>query len=298
MQPVGESDLFRFADQWIRGRVRRREITPTTGRKNWDSIHQFARWWGDRPLARLGHRHVAAWLDHLHDTCAPSTVRFRFIHLRLFCRWLVTQDVIAGDPFADLRPPKIRYTQPRTITDTQFRELLDACPDLRARAIVWTMGGLGVRAVEVSRLQVEDWDYTGNLVLIHGKGDRDRWLPVPTPVRSAWDLYLGEHPAAQGPMIRSYRSRDALKPGTISHLVGVWMRTAGIKNRRFDGLSGHGLRHTFAQNLADRSGDIRDVRDALGHASLATTTVYMRRHMAARLAEHMEAAAGYDGDVA
>lgn len=296
---VMEPDFPGLAHEWNRSRLRRRAITQSTAAKNGHSLRAFAKWWGPRPVAKLTRRHVDAWLGDQLETCAPSTVRGRFTTLRMFCAWLVDEGHLAANPCDGVDPPKVRFTQPRAITDVQIRAVLAVCPDPRARAVVWSMVGLGFRACEVSRLQVEDWDVTAGLVSVAGKGGRQRWLPVPTVVAGAWDLYLAEWPAAQGPMFRSYRQPwRSLSADTVSHMVSGWMADAGVRRRRHDGLSGHGLRHTFAQRLADQSGDIRDVQEALGHASLATTTVYMRRHRAARLAEVMEAAVDFAPDAA
>ncbi len=134
----------------------------------------------------------------------------------------------------------------------------------------------GLRAGEVSRLQIGDIDFIGRTARVVGKGGHERLLPISEETWAAVSAYLDEHPATSGPLLRSYRQPwRPLAPDTISGMVSEWMRVAGIKRRARDGISGHALRHTMATDALRNGAHLRDVQHALGHAHLATTEAYL-----------------------
>lgn len=95
-------------------------------------------------------------------------------------------------------------------------------------------------------------------------------------VEQALAAYLAEYPASAGPLVRSYRQpQRSLDPDTISGLVSRIMWAAGVKRARRDGVSAHALRHTAATDMLRQDAHLRDVQQALGHAHLSTTEVYM-----------------------
>ena len=166
---------------------------------------------------------------------------------------------------------------PRALDADQVAHVLSACPDARAVAVVWLCVGLGLRCCEVARARVEDWHRRDNILLVHGKGDRERELPVTAEVAAALDDYLAEWPATVGPLVRSYAQPwRPLGADTVSIYVGRWMRAAGVKRAAWDGVSAHALRHTAASDVLDVCGDLRAVREMLGHRHLATTSIYLR----------------------
>lgn len=93
-------------------------------------------------------------------------------------------------------------------------------------------------------------------------GDRWRAGPTPTPA--------------------------GISPPCTSGRVAKWAKLAGIKDHRWDGVSAHALRHTAASDVLERSNNLQAVQEMLGHADLATTSIYLRRVAAGRLREAME----------
>jgi integrase-like protein len=111
---------------------------------------------------------------------------------------------------------------------------------------------------------------------VNGKGGHQRVLPVSDETWDAVLAYLREHPTTAGPLIRSYLNpHRGVNPAYISTLVGRWMSDAGVKQRSRDGRSAHALRHTAATDMLRAGAHLRDVQQALGHASLSTTQKYL-----------------------
>jgi site-specific recombinase XerD len=231
---------------------------------------------GNRPINQLTRTAIERWLATLADL-AVTTRRTNLATIGTFCRWLVRHDVIRHDPTTDITIRKPRAV-PRALNADQIAHLTGALPDERAQLIAVLMLHLGLRCCEVATANVEDYDPRTETILVRGKGGHERMLPVPAPATIVLRRYLSGRAGSTGPLIRS-RTHPAqgLSANRISMLMAGWMRDAGIKHGRFDGVSAHGLRHTAASDTLDRSGDLVAVQEMLGHASLTTTQIYLRR---------------------
>jgi integrase len=96
-------------------------------------------------------------------------------------------------------------------------------------------------------------------------------------VRHELLAYLADEPAPSGPLVRGRLNPSAgISSVHVGHLMADWMRAAGIKVASGDGNACHSLRHTFAQATYAACGDLRTVQEALGHASISSTAIYMR----------------------
>lgn len=271
-------DLTELVEVYIVERTALREFVSEHTRRQVRSIlHRFV-----EGADTLDRDHVVAWFKH-YSYCAPGTMRTMYGVVRTFTRWAVDHGHVGADPMVGIAAPKVPRAVPRALGVGELGQLWDALPDSRARAIVALMAGLGLRVAEVASLEVGDWDtYSDVLVVRRGKGGHDRSLPVPSAVRVVLGAYLREHPARAGAFIRSlHDDRSPITSGRIGVLVADWMTTAGVKVAAWDGRACHALRHTFAQMLYERGQDpdLRLVQAALGHQHLASTEVYMRRHV-------------------
>jgi len=143
----------------------------------------------------------------------------------------------------------------------------------------------GLRACEVARLELGDIDFDEREILVHGKGQRERLLPISAQTWAALEEYLTDQPAKTGPLIRSYSEPlKGISAAHVQHLVQGWLRLVGITSG-----GGHGLRHTMATTLLrEQRADIRDVQMALGHATLTSTQVYLPFSDAKRLRKLMD----------
>jgi site-specific recombinase XerD len=233
---------------------------------------------GTGPLDRAA---ILEWQEttgHL----APATRRLYLATAKCFCRWLVLEGLLEQDPTLGIGRVREPRRVPRALPETSVCQLLDqVAGDLRLAAIVWLMVEVGLRCVEVSGLDIADFDpYTSSLT-VHGKGGHERIVPLPPAARAALDRYLDGGRRQLGRAL--FQAVGSRRPGDgrisarqISRQVGRAMRAAGI-HRSGDGRSAHALRHTCASDVLERCGDVRLVQELLGHQSLATTQIYLRR---------------------
>lgn len=267
-----------IALRYVGERVRRGEIEKNTARNIRAHLFSFAVSYGRRPLQQLSHKAVERWLEEMvEEGIAASTRAVRLSSLRTFARWCCINEVVDKD--WTLLAPKVRRPRvvPRDMTNEHVALVLAQARNARELLIGWLMFGCGLRCVEVHRLDVEDLDRFTMQLHVVGKAMHERVVPVPPPVLRAWDAYLSESGHTTGPLIRYWDGSGRLGPERISGLVGYLCRESGVKVRKGDGRSAHGLRAAAASDLYDACLDPMVVQEFLGHASLASGRPYLRR---------------------
>lgn len=280
------TDLQPLTVTYVQDRAARHELSPVSAKGVRWVLASFAASCPRSPK-KVRPAHVEDWLSAQH--VAPGTLRSRLSTVRTFCRWCVAHDHMRADPTIGVVGPRSPRSIPRALPAEHVGRLLTFAPDERARLVVCLMVEEGLRRAEVARLRTEDVDFRRRTVLVRGKGAHERLLPLTTTTWRALTDYLTRFPATTGPLVRSYhRSRRGITPDHVGRLVSDWMSAAGVKRRPWDGVSAHALRHTAASDVLEGGAHIRDVQAMLGHASLATTEVYLRRSDAVRLRAVMD----------
>lgn len=277
-------DLRTLVGDYVDARMRRGEIAPITGRDLRYNLRRFVHLIGSPPACTLGRSHINAWLEMVD--MSPSTLRTRLSQISMFGQWLVLEGVLTTDPTFGVRRPREPRRLPRGMRPDQIAALLAVAPDARARMIVLLMVQEGLRCKEVAGLDMGDVDLEQQLVMVRGKGGHERVVPLTEETLEALRSYLSEAPTSAGPLVRAravrldglpsrWDTRSGLTPGYVSHLMTEWMYQAGLKDRPYDGRSGHALRHTAATDMLRGGAHVRDVQALLGHSSLATTQRYL-----------------------
>lgn len=258
--------------------ARQADAARLTRRKASYTLDGFTAFLGDgMALRAVKSRHIQGWITERLKRVVANTARSELTVIRVFFAWCLDNGLLASNPCSGVRGPRVQVGLPREIPD-HVPALLAACDDARMTVIVSLMAREGLRRAEVQRLTLEEIDMGGRLMLVHGKGSKDRWVPITDETATAIQRYLGEHPAASGPLVRSYQHPSrALSVDHIGLLVSRLMADVGIKERPHDGRSAHALRHTFAGAMLDNGADPRTLQSALGHQSLGSTWIYTRR---------------------
>ena len=253
----------------------RHDLAPSTAANLRIQLRRFAFDLGwERSLAHIRTHHIEVWFSR--KKWAPATSRQQLSVLRTFFAWCVDRTYLRRSPVASLRHVPLPRAVPRGLARPDISLVLDACTDSRSVLIVVLMCQEGLRCVEVSRLNLEHIDFGERIMLVRGKGGHERVLPVSDETLTAMLVYLTGYPASSGPLIRSYQRPSAgVTPDHIGSLVGRAMRAAGVKQRPYDGVSAHACRHSMATDLVRAGVHLRDIQQALGHASIATTQRYL-----------------------
>lgn len=189
--------------------------------------------------------------------------------LRSFYRWMVITGQSTENPAEQLEPVVMGPPSPRPATDAIWRGILESA-DARTALMARLACELGLRRAEVSLVHADDLidDIDGVALIVHGKGGKQRTIPLPDQLAAAIRTAIG--PAATGylfpgKIVEPGKVDGHLSPQYIGKLVSAAMPP---------GWSMHKLRHRFATRGYLMTKDIRAVQEALGHSSVATTQRY------------------------
>lgn len=263
--------VVQAAHRFVTERARLGEISGLTPRTYRIILSRFAREIGDPDVRRVTSHTIRRWATSRE--VRPSTVRSNLIVIRAFFGWAETVRLVAKNPAVGIADPRVPNGIPRALHRDEVVCLLAACADARLRLIALLMVHEGLRACEVARLSSYDIDMARRSAEIIGKGGKRRAVPLCPETWEALEAY-GIRP---GPVIRN--ERDARVGITADHLSALMSRLfadAGLKHGPYDGRSGHALRHTCAVAYLEDGASIAEVRDLLGHESLAVTDKYSR----------------------
>jgi len=212
---------------------------------------------------------------------ADSSVNRALSAVRGLHRYLLREGDAVADPTSQLAVVRPARPLPKALTVAEVAALVatpggDQPVDLRNRALLEFMYGVGARVGEVVSLDVDDLDLTSATVLLRGKGDKQRLVPVGRWACDALDAYLVR---TRPELARKGHATPAVflnqRGGRITR-QGIWsvLRRAGELAAISRPVSPHVLRHSFATHLMEGGADVRTVQELLGHASVTTTAIY------------------------
>jgi integrase/recombinase XerD len=217
-----------------------------------------------------------------HPALAVSSAARTLVALRGLHRFWLLEGVTETDPAAQVRPPTPAKRLPKAITVAQVEALLaaaalgDTAASLRDRALLEVLYGAGARISEAVGLDLDDVDLEAGAVRLHGKGSKQRIVPLGSFARDAVSAYL----VRSRPLFATRGTGTAAvflnsRGGRLSRQSGWAALHAAAERAGLAGaVSPHTLRHSFATHLLDGGADVRTVQELLGHASVTTTQIY------------------------
>ena len=218
--------------------------------------------------------------DGARPPCSPATISRKTACLRSFFRHLRREELIDGDPTATLDPPAKSRKLPQVLSLGQVKTLLDSAAgsapiELRDRALLELMYGCGLRASEAVGLETTDIDLRREFVRPHGKGSKERLVPLGREAIASMQRYLrAGRPQLVGTsqerkLFVNFRGGPLTRQG-LYKIIQRHARAVGLDGK----MSPHTLRHTFATHLLTGGCDLRSVQEMLGHADVSTTQLY------------------------
>jgi len=248
-------------------------------------IVEFARFADEgadlRPDA-VDHLLLRRYLAHLRDGGrSRATIARKLASIRTFFKYLVREEVLDGNPAADMRTPRKERRLPNVLDEKQIRILIEQ-PDTstflgqRDRAILEILYSTGMRASELVGGNIDDVDLIGEVVRVRGKRKKERLAHLGSCAISAVRDYLGERrlqPRApffdkRALIVNRFGSR--LSDRSLRRVLNKYFKMAGLRLK----VTPHTVRHSFATHLLNRGADLRSVQELLGHESLQTTQIY------------------------
>ncbi|MGA8781200.1 MAG: site-specific tyrosine recombinase [Terracidiphilus sp.] len=242
-------------------------------------------------LATAAEADVSGLLEHLRAHGIDSRTAARKLScLRGFYRWLLLDKRIQHDPTINIESPKAWKVLPKSLAESEVSEMLERAgmaashpkakaTDLRDRAILEMLYAAGLRVSEVTTLSTSDVMLDKGRVLVRGKGDKERIVPLGRTALHAIEDYMREgrplleriSPTRKSKAVRLDRARLFLSlRGMPLSRQWIWH----LVKRMNRSTSPHGLRHSCATHMVEHGADLRSVQMMLGHADISTTQVY------------------------
>jgi integrase/recombinase XerD len=228
-----------------------------------------------------GQAQVSGFLEHLqkHGVQSRSIAR-KLSCLRGFYKWLLLDKRIGHDPTVNLESPSSWKVLPKALAPSEVERMMEQAgiaadhPQadavaLRDRAIVEMLYAGGVRVSELTGLGVEDLSLAEGRMLVRGKGDKERIVPLGRIAVEALDAYI----TRGRPELASRRGESRLFLSTRGAALTrqwIWRMVKRLDARA----SPHVMRHSCATHMVENGADLRTVQTLLGHADISTTQVY------------------------
>ena len=222
---------------------------------------------------------------------SQAAIRLRFSALNSFYKFLMRRGLVESSPVKGVTLPKPAKRLPQFLTIDQMNALLDApmrelsakagtkrkvnqVLSLRDRAILETIYSCGLRIGEICRMLAGEIEPDDLVVNVHGKGKKERQVPIGRAAVEAIRLYwerLAKPPTLDEPVFfASEKKRSAIYPRLVQLRLKKYLTVCGLDPT----LTPHKLRHSYATHMLDAGADLRSVQEMLGHANLTTTQVY------------------------
>jgi len=231
-------------------------------------------------LLAPGDTTLSDFVDECRERYHARSIARQLSCLRRFYRWALAESLMNYDPLAEIRPPRVRPALPSTLEERDVDRLLEA-PDvetalgLRDRAMLEVLYACGLRVTELVELTVAAINLRQGVVLVRGKGDKERLVPLGEEALAWVERYLrqGRNELMQDirqPPLFPGRHDGFMTRQTFWYRLKHYAQLAAIDKP----LSPHTLRHAFATHLLNHGANLRVVQLLLGHSDLSTTQIY------------------------
>ncbi len=283
-------------------------------------LHGFAAWLADQhprlTIARIEHTHIRSYLGTLYDRGLSKASAARALaSVRSWFKWLARNHHIEQNAASLVSTPRLPKHLPRVPSIEQLNRVVDSVLDdaaswpARDRAILEMLYGCGIRNAELTALNLDDIQWANEAILVRGKGQKQRYVPLGDTAAQALRTYIAERaarlaaanadaqpalsrrsPSEGGPLSRRSFSEGGtpalflnlqlrgLQKGGQARLttrsVGRIVKRIAILRGLPSDVHPHTLRHAFGTHLLEEGADLRAIQELLGHERLSTTQRY------------------------
>lgn len=205
---------------------------------------------------------------------SPKSLQRRLSACRSYYAWLLKHGRIAASPAAAMRAPKAPRKLPQVLDADEAVRLVEVPTDaplgLRDRALLELFYSSGLRLSELCALRWRDLDLESGLVMVLGKGEKQRLVPVGSHAITALRAWLRDSGGRAETHVFPGRAGGAIS----QRAVQIRIKQLAVRQGMFKDVHPHMLRHSFASHILESSGDLRGVQELLGHSDIATTQIY------------------------
>jgi integrase/recombinase XerC len=298
--PPVDASLGSLVDGYLRVLANERGASAHTLRAYDRELHGFAAYiaehYGkDQSVDLIEHTHIRAYLGTLYDRGLSKASAARALAaIRSWFKWLARSGRLQQNVASLVATPKLPRHLPRVPSIEQINRVVDSVAEdaaswpARDTAILELLYGCGIRNAELTGLNLEDIHWANEAILIRGKGQKERYVPLGDAAAEALRTYLAERAArlaaaggqgfATPALFLNLQLRGINKPGgqarlTTRSVARIVKRIAILRGLSAD-VHPHTLRHAFGTHLLEEGADLRAIQELLGHERLSTTQRY------------------------
>jgi integrase/recombinase XerC len=300
-EPAIASPLDALAADYLRVLANERGASAHTLRAYERELRDFAgfvaeRYGPEQTVDRIEHTHIRAFLGTLYDRGLSKASAARALAaIRSWFKWLARAGYLEQNAAALVATPRLPKHLPRVPSIEEMNRVVDSVGEdaaswpARDKAILEMLYGCGIRNAELTGLNLEDIHWANEAILVRGKGQKQRYVPLGDAAAEALRSYFAERSArlaaaAEGKGIKTpalfvnLQLRGLGKPGGQARLttrsVARIVKRIAILRGLSAGVHPHTLRHAFGTHLLEEGADLRAIQELLGHERLSTTQRY------------------------
>ena len=276
---VVEKAIARF----IRGLLERNASAHTIKAYRTD-LAQFAEFVGPQGWGEIDHVLIRSYLASLYERgLSKTSVARALAALRSLYKWLAQEGEVEQNPAALVATPKLPKKLPRVPTIEEVNSVLDSeMPDCSAfgerdQVMLELLYGCGIRNSELIGINLDDIRWSNEVVLVRGKGRKERYVPFGDSAKAAMQAYL---PARQRVLGETKRTGERallinLRGSRLTtRSVGRIVKQIAVARGLSPDVHPHTLRHAFGTHMLEEGADLRAIQEMLGHERLSTTQRY------------------------
>lgn len=250
-----------------------------------NDISQFYKFLEDnyslKDINLVTHFMLRSWVVSLmKNKMSPKSVNRKISSIRMFFLFLKRENKIENNPTKKIIAPKIGKTLPKFIRKSEIDNLLDnvlkpvAYPELRDKLIINLLYNTGMRKNEMINLHDKDIDFINKTILVTGKGNKQRIIPVIDSLLIEIEEFINKRNIFFEGSIKDFLfltdKGNKLYPKFVYNVVFKNLSMVSSSDKR----SPHVLRHSIATHLSDENVEINALKALLGHSSLSSTQIY------------------------
>ena len=273
----------RAVAQFVRS-LQERNASQHTIKAYTTDLTQFAEYVGPQSWRDIDHVLIRSYLSSLYKRgLSKTSVARSLAALRSLYRWLAQEGEVEQNPAALVATPKLPQKLPRVPTIEEVNTVLDfAMPESSAFAerdqvILELLYGCGIRNSELIGINLDDIRWSQEVILVRGKGRKERYVPFGDSAAAAVKDYL---PARQNTLAETRHPNERALlvnlRGTrlTTRSVGRIVKRIAVSKGLSPDVHPHTLRHAFGTHMLEEGADLRAIQEMLGHERLATTQRY------------------------
>ena len=284
---MANKELSKIVERWTEWLKTQRNYSPNTVSSYLSDLNIFFNYFSPQislnNLRKLDIRDFRNFFSsRAKENIGKSSIAREEAAVRNFFKWMDDNDIMQNTAIFQIATPKQPKILPRALdVDTMFDVInksketqnnVEPWVGIRDMAIFTLLYGCGLRISEALNLNVEDITSDSEFIKIHGKGNKDRYVPILPIVIERIEKYKASCPYRlnKGEALFLGAKGERVKPRIIQRKLQKIRMELGLP----ENITPHALRHSFATHLLAEGSDLRSIQELLGHASLSSTQRY------------------------